>query len=124
LFPWTPWLLAANALAVIWAVVHLLQRPAGQTEHSAELREWGRDDLLACVLAALAYFNGLGGTTLMLMNTFSGWVLTAFTVVQIYLMYRTIDPKLRRVSGEFEKKQKEYIEELDKIVEWEKPAGH
>ncbi|HLA40928.1 MAG TPA: hypothetical protein VJ417_13085 [Candidatus Glassbacteria bacterium] len=124
MYPWTPWLLAFNVLAIAWAAWHLLRRPAGQAEHSAELREWGWDDLVACVLAALAYFNGLGGVTLLIMNTLSGWLLSALMLVQIFLMYRIIDPKLRRVSGEFEKKQKEYLEELDKIVEWEKPSGN
>ena len=32
-------------------------------------------------------------------------------------MFKIIDPKLKMVSGSFEKKQKQYIEELDRIVE-------
>ena len=35
-------------------------------------------------------------------------------------MFRSIDPKLRTLSDEYELKQKEYLEELDRIMKWEK----
>jgi hypothetical protein len=34
------------------------------------------------------------------------------------VMHWVIDPKLKAVSSEYEKKQREYIENLEKIVSW------
>jgi hypothetical protein len=34
-------------------------------------------------------------------------------------MYRVIDPKLRTLSEEYETKQKEYLQRLDRVMKWE-----
>jgi hypothetical protein len=34
-------------------------------------------------------------------------------------MYFIIDPRLRRINEEYGKKQKMYLEESDRIIEWE-----
>ena len=36
-----------------------------------------------------------------------------------YAMYVVIDPKLRTISEEFEKKQRKHLEELESIQRWE-----
>jgi len=116
---WIIWLLSINALSLIAAVFHLRQARATAAGFP---KQWSREDLLACILSALAYLNCLAGIALLLLNQWTGYVLTVFTVLQVVAMYYIIDPKLRKVSGDFEKKQQEYLEELDKIVEWEKSS--
>ena len=116
---WIIWLLVINTLSLVAAVFHLAKN---RSTKSVSAQEWSWEDLLACILSALAYVNCLAGIALLLMNQWTGYVLTAFTVAQVVTMYYTIDPKLRKVSDDFEKKQQEYLEELDKIVEWEKSS--
>ena len=40
-------------------------------------------------------------------------------IILIILMYWVIDPKLRTISEEYEKKQKDYLQHLDEIQKWE-----
>ncbi|MBN2289770.1 MAG: hypothetical protein JXQ83_10595 [Candidatus Glassbacteria bacterium] len=82
------------------------------------LKEWSGIDLLACILSAVSYFCILSGVTLLLLNLWTGYLLTALALVSAAAMFLVIDPKLRRVSSRYEKKQKEYLEELDRIIEW------
>ncbi|MBW7997727.1 MAG: hypothetical protein FVQ81_14365 [Candidatus Glassbacteria bacterium] len=119
MFPWTGWLVALNVAVIIWGVVHLIRRSSGSYSSARAAGEWTADDLVACILSAFIYFNGLAATALVLINFATGWMLAAATVFQLILMFRIIDPKLKTVSETFEKKQKEYLEELDRIVEWE-----
>ncbi len=86
--------------------------------HAPSYPEWSREDLVASILAALSYFNILGGMALLLLNQWSGYLLTINAVACAIGMYVIIDPKLKRVSEDYEKKQKMYLEELDRIVEW------
>lgn len=123
MFPWSGWYLALNTAVILWAGWHLVRRPKGKAAEEARKREWSSDDLIACVLSALAYFNGLAGTALVLINNLTGWLLVIATALEILLMFRVIDPKLKTVSGSFELKQQEYLEELDRIVEWERDTS-
>ena len=116
---WIIWLLAINILSLVAAVFHLTNNRSAKAVFT---KEWSREDLLACILSALAYVNCLAGIALPVMNQWTGYALTAITVAQVVTMYYIIDPKLRKVSDDFEKKQQEYLEELDKIVEWEKSS--
>ena len=119
MFPWSGWVIGFNVASIIWAAVHLFRHSGGRGDSGKVEREWTTDDLLACVLSALVYFNGLAATALVLVGNLTGWILAVCTVFELILMFRIIDPKLKLVSGSFEKKQKEYLEELDRIVEWE-----
>jgi hypothetical protein len=119
LFGWSWWVIGLNAASIIWGLVHLSHRFSGRHDSEKINREWTTDDLVACVLSALIYFNGLAATALVLINYTTGWILAAMTVVELVLMFLIIDPKLKSVSSSFEKKQKQYLEELDRIVEWE-----
>jgi hypothetical protein len=81
-------------------------------------KEWSREDVMACILSPLAYFLITVGTPLLLLNQWTGWLITFISLVVIAAMFIIIDPKLKALSEEFEKKQKGYLEELDKIIEW------
>jgi hypothetical protein len=82
--------------------------------------EWNGTDLLACILSAISYLSILSGTTLLFLNQWTGYLLTSIALVSAAVMFIVIDPKLRRISSEYEKKQKGYLEELDRIIEWKK----
>jgi hypothetical protein len=49
----------------------------------------------------------------------SGVLLLGAGILLTVAMHRIIDPKLKAISAEYEKKQKAYLEELDKIIRWE-----
>jgi len=119
LFPWSGWVIALNVVVILWAATHYFRHSGGRGDTGKAGREWTTDDLLACVLSALAYFNGLAATALVVMGNLTGWILAVATVFELILMFKIIDPKLKNVSENFEKKQKQYLEELDRIVEWE-----
>ena len=119
MFAWSGWVIGLNAAVILWGAFHLYRHSGGRGDTGKVSREWTTDDLVACVLSALSYFNGLAATTLVLMNNATGWILVVAMVFELILMFRIIDPKLKMVSGSFEKKQKQYLEELDRIVKWE-----
>lgn len=97
---------------------------APETIHVPAYPEWSREDLVASILAALSYFNILAGMALALLNQWSGYILTINALACAIGMYAVIDPKLRWISEDYEKKQKMYLEELDRIVGWdEKTTG-
>ena len=51
-----------------------------------------------------------------------GFSLTLFAVVGTFAIYWVIDPKLRAVSAEYESRQAQYLEELERGVRWESAA--
>ncbi len=84
-----------------------------------EADEWTREDLLACILSPLAYIALAVGIALALLLKFVGFMILIVAIVLIILMIYVIDPKLKAISTEYEKKQKEYLEDLEKIIRWE-----
>ncbi len=48
-----------------------------------------------------------------------GWVLLGASIVLLVVLIKVIDPKLKAISLDYEVKQKEYLEELDRISRWE-----
>lgn len=87
------------------------------TPEAAE--EWTREDLIASILSPLAYFVlSLGLLHALLLQTW-GYFLLILGVLISYAMYAVIDPKLRTISEEFEKKQAKHLEELESIQRWE-----
>jgi len=95
------------------------QKPT-ETSPLSFRKEWNGIDLLACILSAVSYISILAGVTLLLLNQVAGYLLTALALISAVVMFLIIDPKLRKISGDYEKKQKEYLEELDRIIEWKK----
>ncbi len=84
-----------------------------------EADEWTREDWLAIVVSPLAYMALMIGVALTLFKMWSGLVLFILGIALAAIMYWVIDPKLRAVSKGYEKKQKQYLEHLEKIVRWE-----
>jgi SSS family solute:Na+ symporter len=81
--------------------------------------EWTREDWMAIVLSPLSYVALMVGLALAILKLWIGFVVLALGLAFAAVMYWIIDPKLRAISAEYEKRQKEYLEGLEKIVRWE-----
>jgi hypothetical protein len=47
-----------------------------------------------------------------------GFVVLVASIVLIYVMHWIIDPKLLAISREYEKKQEQYLDELEETMHW------
>ena len=81
--------------------------------------EWTKEDWLAIVLSPLAYVGIAIGVAMSLLLLKIGFIILGITVVLIVVMHWIIDPKLRVISRDYEKKQKQYLEDLEKLERWE-----
>lgn len=81
---------------------------------------WSKEDWIAAALSVASYLLLILGGTLSLLAMPIGYVLLAAALVVAGVMYHVIDPKLRAVSGDYEKKQKEYIARMEQLTRWEK----
>lgn len=81
--------------------------------------EWTREDWIAIVLSPLAYITLAIGVALSIFLFKVGFIILGAAVVLTVLMHWVIDPKLKMISEDYEKKQKHYLEELEKIIRWE-----
>ncbi len=84
-----------------------------------EADEWTKEDWIAIILSPIAYILLMLGTALSLLLLPIGFLLLGGGIITTILMIHVIDPKLSKISQDYEKKQKHYIEELEKITRWE-----
>ncbi|MDZ7374181.1 MAG: hypothetical protein ONB23_09450 [candidate division KSB1 bacterium] len=80
---------------------------------------WTKEDWIAVILSSLSYVGILIGVSLAFLLRWEGFLLVAVTVVVTWLLFWIIDPKLSVISRDYERKQREYIERLEKIARWE-----
>lgn len=85
--------------------------------------EWTIHDLVASVLSATSYFLVAIGTAGAILMLTWGWITLAVGIVCVVLTYRVIDPKLRSLSGDFEKKQVGYLDQAERTTRWEHRDG-
>ncbi len=84
-----------------------------------EADEWRKEDWIAILLSVLAYITITVGSALSFLLLTSGFIILGVGILLTLLMYWVIDPKLKMISSEYEKKQKEYLLQLEKIQTWE-----
>lgn len=84
-----------------------------------EADQWTKEDYLTFIISPLIYFLLALGAIWSLLLRWYGWVILGATSVLIWLMIKIIDPKLKAISLDYEKKQKKFLEELEKIERWE-----
>lgn len=89
----------------------------------ADADEWTREDWITIVISPLVYVLLMVGTGLSLFLMPAGYITLAAGVVLTGLMHWIIDPKLKVISGEYEKKQRDYLEQLEKQARWEGNNG-
>jgi len=85
--------------------------------HAAD--EWTKEDWLTILLSVISYICLMVGAALSLLLLFWGFVILFIGILSMLLMFYIIDPKLSTISTEYEKKQKQYLEYLEKKVRWE-----
>jgi len=81
--------------------------------------EWTKEDWIAIVISPLAYIALALGVALSLLLLKVGFLILALGILLTFLMVYVIDPKLSTISEEYEKKQKQYLEDLERIERWE-----
>jgi antibiotic biosynthesis monooxygenase (ABM) superfamily enzyme len=84
-----------------------------------EADEWTKEDLIAVILAPFTYIFLSIGLALSLFELWSGYILLGAGVIVTGLMFWVIHPKLNTISRDYETKQKQYLEELERSVRWE-----
>jgi hypothetical protein len=97
-----------------------------RTWTAAEAEEWTREDWMVIALSpvVMAFFM-VGVATLLLLRP-GGILMTGGAILGSGLIYWIIDPKLRAVSAEYERRQARYLEDLERGVRWEEekaPGG-
>ncbi|MFC1483615.1 hypothetical protein ACFL5M_04315 [Candidatus Neomarinimicrobiota bacterium] len=81
--------------------------------------EWAREDWLAILISPITYIGLAVGVALSMLLFPLGFIILGISIVLIVLMHWIIDPKLKMISTEYEKKQKHYLESLEKTIRWE-----
>lgn len=94
-----------------------------RTWTAREADEWTREDLITVIISPLCYIILTLGVIWSLLLQPIGFILLGFGGLLTYIMHWIIDPKLRSISEEYEKKQKEYLEDLERSVRWEEKHG-
>lgn len=84
-----------------------------------EADEWTKEDTIAVVISPLIYIMLMLGTALSVMLQWIGFVVLGVGVALLLFLFYVINPKLSAISDEYEKKQKHYMEELERTVKWE-----
>ena len=84
-----------------------------------EADEWRKEDWFAIVFSVLAYTALTVGSALSFLLLPSGFIILGIGIILTVIMYWIIDPKLRMISQEYEKKQKDYLRQLEEIQKWE-----
>ena len=90
-----------------------------RTWTAKEADEWTKEDLAAVIISPLIYFLLTLGTALSLLLIPVGFVLLGLGILLLLVMVYIINPKLAVISEDYEKKQKQYLEELERKVKWE-----
>lgn len=80
---------------------------------------WSKEDYLTFIISPVIYFLLALGVALSLLLLWYGWVLLAVSLILLVVMIKIIDPKLKAISEDYEIKQKEYLEDLERIERWE-----
>jgi len=84
-----------------------------------EADEWTKEDVIVWILSPVSYVLISVGSALSIFLIPSGFLLLGLGVLVTVALFAIANPKLNVISGEYEKKQKEYLERLEKITRWE-----
>ena len=86
---------------------------------SADADDWHKEDWLSIIFSVISYIAFVIGTALSFLSITLGYVILALGIVSAVIMFWIIDPKLKKISNEYEKKQKDYLRHLEDIQRWE-----
>ncbi len=94
-----------------------------RTWTAREADEWTKEDWITIIISPLCYIILTLGVIWSLLLQPIGFILLGVGSLLTFIMHWIIDPKLKSISEEYEKKQKEYLEELERLVRWEDKNG-
>ena len=83
-----------------------------------EADEWTKEDWIAIVLSPLSFIFITFGLAMSLFLLPVGFVMLLIGIVITAVMFWIIDPKLDVISVEYEHKQMEFLEDLERIQRW------
>ena len=84
-----------------------------------EADEWTKEDWYAIIISPFSYILITIGLAMSLFLLPLGFILLGIGIVLTIIMFYIIDPKLKAVSEGYEKKQREYLKDLEKIQRWD-----
>jgi hypothetical protein len=84
-----------------------------------EADEWTKEDTLTIIISPLVYMALTIGCALSALLIPIGFVVLGAGIILLLIMVYIINPKLSAVSEDYEKKQKHYLQTLDKKMKWE-----
>ena len=81
--------------------------------------EWTKEDTITIILSPLIYVLLTLGTVLSLLLIPIGFAVLLAGIVLTAIMVYIINPKLSAVSRGYEQKQKQYLKDLEKKIQWQ-----
>lgn len=84
-----------------------------------EADEWTKEDTITVIISPIIYALITLGAALSLLLIPMGFLLLALGIILTLAMVYIINPKLDATSVEYEKKQEEYLDALEKKIKWE-----
>jgi len=87
------------------------------TPESAD--EMHKEDWFAIVFSVIAYISLMVGTAMSALLIPTRFFILIICILATIIMYWIIDPKLRAISSEYEKQEKDYLLKLEEIQKWE-----
>ncbi len=82
--------------------------------------EMHKEDWFAIFFSVVSYIALMVGVAMSVLLIPIGFIILTIGIVAALIMYWIIDPKLRSISAEYEKKEKDYLLKLEEIQKWEK----
>lgn len=89
----------------------------------AHADEWTKEDWITIVISPICYILLSLGIGLSMLLLPVGFIVLAAGIILTIIMHWIIDPKLKMISEEYEKKQKNYLETLESNTRWEEHNG-
>ena len=86
---------------------------------SSEAEEWTKEDVIVWILSPIAYALISVGTAMAIFLEPAGFIMLVAGVFCTFVTFLIADPKLKVISTEYEKRQKEYLQRLERITRWE-----
>ena len=86
------------------------------TPESAD--EMHKEDWFAIVFSVIAYISLMIGTAMSALLITEGFIILIIGILATVIMYWIIDPKLKSISSEYEKQEKDYLFKLEEIQKW------
>lgn len=79
---------------------------------------WTKEDAIAIIISPIAYALLMIGLALSCFLLIEGFIILGLGIISTWFLHWVIDPKLKAISQEYEKKQKDFLKHLDKIIKW------